>query len=65
MSKKRSYNREFKEEAIRLAEKSRSTQAHDLGILRDMIYLRKRQMAKDADKAFPGKEKLMDPELAN
>jgi transposase len=65
MSKRRTYNREFKEEAIRLAEKSGSTQvAHDLGIHPNMIYLWKRQLAKDADKAFPGNGNPTDPELS-
>lgn len=65
MSKGKSYNREFKEETIRLAEKSVSTQvAHDLSIHPNMIYFWKRQMAKDADKAFPGKGNPTDPELS-
>jgi transposase len=65
MASRRSYNRAFKEEAVRLAEKSGVTQvASDLGIHPNMIYIWKKQLAKNADKAFPGKGKATDPELS-
>jgi transposase len=65
MAARKSYNKAFKEEAVRLAEKSGTTQvASDLGIHPNMIYVWKRQMAKDSYKAFPGKGKPTDPELS-
>ena len=65
MTARKSYNRAFKEEAVRLAEKSGVTQvASDLGIHPNMIYIWKKQLAKNADKAFPGKGKPTDPELS-
>lgn len=49
---RRSYNRAFKEEAVRLAEKSGATQvAADLGIHPNMIHSWKRQLAGNAEKA--------------
>ena len=58
MAARKSYNRAFKEEAVRLAEKSGVTQvASDLGIHPNMIYIWKKQLAKNADKAFPGNGK--------
>jgi len=65
MAARKSYNKAFKEEAIRLAEKSGVTQvASDLGIHPNMIYVWKKQLAKNADKAFPGNGKPTDPELS-
>ena len=65
MSVRKSDNRAFKEEAVRLAEKPGVTQvASDLGIHPNMIYIWKKQLAKNADKAFPGKGKPTDPELS-
>jgi transposase-like protein len=65
MAARRSYNRAFKEEAVRLAEKSGVTQvAADLGIHPNMIHTWKRQLAGNAEKAFPGKGNPTDPELS-
>jgi transposase len=65
MATRRSYNRAFKEEAVRLAEKSGVTQvASDLGIHPNMIHSWKRQLAGNADLAFPGKGNPTDPELS-
>jgi len=65
MATRKSYNKAFKEEAVRLAEKSGATQvALDLGIHPNIIYTWKKQLAKNADKAFPGKGKPTDPELS-
>jgi len=65
MAARRSYNRAFKEEAVRLAEKSGATQvAADLGIHPNMIHSWKRQLAGKAVKAFPGKGRATDPELS-
>jgi transposase-like protein len=53
MPARKSYNKAFKEEAGRLAEKSGVTQvASDLGIHPNMIYIWKKQLAKNAHKAF-------------
>jgi transposase len=65
MADRKSYNKAFKEEAVRLAEKSGATQvASDLGIHPNMIYTWKRQLAKNAGKAFPGNGNATDPELS-
>ena len=65
MAARKSYNRAFKEEAVRLAEKSGVTQvASDLGIHPNMIYTWKRQLAGIGDKAFPGNGRPLDPELS-
>jgi len=65
MTARKSYNRAFKEEAVRLAEKSGVTQvASDLGIHPNMIYSWKRQLAGNPNQAFPGKGNPTDPELS-
>lgn len=65
MAARKSYNRAFKEEAVRLAEKSGATQvASDLGIHPNMISAWRRQLNKSAGKAFPGNGNPIDPELS-
>ena len=65
MAARKSYNKAFKEEAVRLAEKSGVTQvASDLGIHPNMIYSWKRQLAGNPNQAFPGKGNPTDPELS-
>ncbi|MHA4811170.1 IS3 family transposase [Flavitalea flava] len=65
MAARKSYNKAFKQEAIRLAEKSGVTQvASDLGLHPNMIYTWKRQLSGNADKAFPGNGNAIDPELS-
>jgi transposase len=65
MAARKSYNRAFKEEAVGLAEKSGATQvAADLGIHPNMIHSWKRQLAGNAEKAFPGNGNPTDPELS-
>jgi transposase len=65
MAARKSYNKAFKEEAVRLAEKSGATQvASDLGIHPNMISAWKRQLEKNAGKAFPGHGNPVDPELS-
>lgn len=65
MAARKSYNKAFKEEALRLAEKSGVTQvASDLGIHPNMIYSLKRQLAGNPNQAFPGKGNPTDPELS-
>ncbi len=65
MAARKSYNKAFKEEAIRLTERSGVTQvASDLGIHPNMIYVWKKQLSKNADKAFPGNGNPTDLELS-
>lgn len=65
MAARKSYNRAFKEEAVRLAEKSGTSQvASDLGIHPNMINAWKRQLSKNAEKAFPGNGNPTDTELS-
>ena len=65
MAARKSYNKAFKEEAVRLAEKSGTSQvASDLGIHPNMINAWKRQLVKNTDKAFPGNGNPIDPELS-
>lgn len=65
MAQRKTYSKEFKAEALRLAETSSVTQvSQDLGIHPNMLYVWKRQLDKDADKAFPGRGNPTDPELA-
>ncbi len=56
MSQRKSYTKEFKEEAIRLASQSGVTVvSQDLGIHPNMLYMWKRELEKHAKKAFPGR----------
>src|ERR1700743_2866061 len=65
MAARKIYNKAFKEEAVRLAEKSGTSQvASDLGIHPNMINAWKRQLVKNTDKAFPGNGNPIDPELS-
>ncbi|MET0637845.1 MAG: transposase [Chitinophagaceae bacterium] len=65
MASRNSYNRAFKEEAVRLPEKSGVTQvAAGLGIHPNLLHTWKRQLAGNGAKAFPGNGKPVDPELA-
>ncbi len=66
MATRKSYNRSFKEEAVRLSEKSGVTQvASDLGIHPNLLHSWKRQMAGNGAKAFPGNGNPVDPELSH
>jgi transposase len=59
--KRRSYDQEFKKEAVRLYlknEKSASEIAKDLGISEWSLYQWKQQYQKDPENAFPGKGNL-------
>jgi transposase InsO family protein len=61
MSKRRTYSREFKLEALRLwqtTEKSAREVEEDLGITRGLLYKWKRKFKAEGEKAFPGKGTL-------
>ncbi|WPQ63358.1 transposase [Chitinophaga sancti] len=65
MAQRKTYSKEFKAEALRLAETSGVTQvSQDLGIHPNMLYVWKKQLDKGADKALPGRGNPTDPELA-
>lgn len=60
-TKRKSYTREFKLEAIELAETSGKPIAQierDLGLGKSQIHHWKRQLARDGEEAFPGKGHL-------
>jgi transposase len=65
MSKRRTYSREFKLEALRLwqtTEKSAREVEEDLGITRGLLYKWKRKFKAEGEKAFPGKGNLSEDE---
>jgi transposase len=58
---RRTFTRDFKEEAVRLAEGSERTAAEiarDLGIHPNLIYRWRKELATEGDEAFPGQGKL-------
>ncbi|SFW90188.1 transposase [Chitinophaga sancti] len=64
MSKRKTYSKEFKEEALRLASKSGITQvALDLGVHPNMLYVWKKQQEQQTNKAFLGQGNLADQEM--
>ena len=65
MTTRRSFSREFKLEAIRLAEASGNTAqtARDLGIRADDIRRWKKRFEEDGKRAFPGHGNPRDEEL--
>lgn len=57
MVKRKQYTREFKREAVRLAEESERSAAavaRDLGIHPNNLYKWRQQLAADGDEAYPG-----------
>jgi transposase len=65
MRQRKTYSKEFKAEALRLAETSSVTQvSQELGFIPICFYVWKRQLENDAAKAFPGRGNPTDPELA-
>jgi transposase len=63
----KTYSKEFKIEAVRLAEKSDKpvTQvARELGVRQNQIYKWKKQLETHSSKAFPGKGREVDDETA-
>jgi transposase len=65
--KKKTYSREFKEEAVRLVLQNgkRSQIARDLGIQVSMLRRWQLELEQNGEKAFPGKGKPVDEELAH
>lgn len=62
---RRSYTPEFKEEAVRLAERRGFTEAaRDLGVDRSLIRKWKKSLASNEERPFPGKGHARDEELA-
>jgi len=66
MKTKRQYTKEFKEEAVHLAEQSdnKSQVARDLGIHISLLGRWKRELQERGNKAFPGNGKPKDEEMA-
>lgn len=63
--KNRSYAREFKVEAVRLAaesERSAAAVARDLGIPPNNLYKWRQELASEGGEAFPGHGKVRDSE---
>lgn len=65
MSTKKTYTREFKEEAVRLAQQSKNTSetARNLGVPSSVLGRWKKELVQDGEKAFPGKGHVKDEEL--
>ncbi len=65
MGAKKQYSKEFKEEAVSLAEKSDNTTqvAKELGLHLSVLRRWKKELEQDGPKAFPGQGYTKDPEL--
>ncbi len=65
MGERKLYSKEFKEEAVRLAEKSGNiTQvAQQLGIHQSILRRWRQELSQDEEKAFPGQGYVKDPEV--
>lgn len=65
MAIKKTYSREFKEEAVRLAQKNgnQTQTAQDLGIHQSVLRRWKKELETDGQQAFPGKGYTKDEEL--
>jgi transposase len=66
MDQRKQYSKEFKEEAVRLAceSKNKSGVARDLGINSSMLRRWEQEINQSGEKAFPGKGKPKDEEIA-
>ena len=65
MPKRRNYTKEFKEQAVRLAEQNGYTQTgRDLGVDRSLIRKWKNKLETNGEQAFPGKGNPQDEEVA-
>ena len=61
MKKQRRFNREFKQEAVRLIEESGKSVAEiaaDLGVSDNSLYRWRQEFRRDGEQAFPGKGRL-------
>ena len=65
MASRKTYPKEFKEQAVRLLQKNgnKSQVARELGITSGMLARWERQAMQNGEKAFPGKGKPQDEEL--
>jgi transposase len=65
MNKRKSYSKEFKEQAVRLAEQNSNTSqtARDLGIHQSLLRTWKQQFEARGTRAFPGSGHARDEEL--
>jgi transposase len=65
MSTRKTYSREFKEEAVGLAQKNgnQTQTAQDLGIHQSVLRRWIKELEADGQKAFPGKGNTKDEEL--
>lgn len=65
MGAKKQYSKEFKEEAVSLAEKSGNTTqvAKELGLHLSVLRRWKKELEQDGPNAFPGQGYTKDPEL--
>ena len=65
MSTKKTYSREFKEEAVRLAQKNgnQTQTAQDLGVHQSVLRRWKKELEADGKQAFSGKGHAKDEEL--
>jgi transposase len=65
MSTKKTYSREFKEEAVELAKKNgnQTQTAQDLGIHLSVLRRWKKELESDGQQAFPGKGHTKDEEF--
>jgi transposase len=65
VAKRRSYSKEFKEEAVRLAEANGFSQtARDLDVHVSLLHKWGRHLEKNGKKAFPGKGNPRDEHIA-
>nr|WP_089688894.1 transposase [Catalinimonas alkaloidigena] len=65
MSHRKNYTREFKDQAVQLAELNGVTQtSRDLDVHPSLIGKWKRQLTQNGEKAFPGKGNPRDEEVA-
>lgn len=64
MASKKRYNKEFKEEAVQLAQKSRNTSetARNLGLQQSVLRRWKKELEQAGKQAFPGKGHPPDEE---
>ncbi len=65
MASKKSYTKEFKEEAVRLAQQNGNTSetAHNLGLQLSVLRRWKKELEDHGEKAFPGRGQTHEEEL--
>jgi transposase len=65
MAKRKEYSKEFKEEAVRLAQESGNTSAtaRNLGLHLSVLRRWQKEVQQEGEKVFPGKGHVKDEEL--